>query len=229
MQDSQFLTAAFACCVNGLLNFIGVGHTRGNDHGLAGAGNVLDQPVIDGFKGRDFVGWRVQVFQQINGCVVKRRAEDGDAQLVSVLKQRGVPIPRRVGLLVQVVKRAAVPQPTTDTEIFRIAVQRDGVGAVGLQLDGIGAGLFGGLDNFEGSFNVAVVVGGHFCDDVGRMRRVDNSIVDRDAVSYACHRWALSQVVVGLFLLGSSHLLCENEISTRDAAGLPHMRACGRP
>jgi len=60
-----------------------------------------------------------------------------------------------------------IPQTTPNTKVFRVAVQRDGVGAVGLHLDGIGTSLFGCLNDFECGFNVAVVVGRHFGYDVG--------------------------------------------------------------
>jgi len=64
-----------------------------------------------------------------------------------------------VGFFVQVVKRATVPQATVNAKVFRVAVQRDGVGAIGLQFDCVGPGLFGGFDDLEGGFDAAVVVG----------------------------------------------------------------------
>ncbi|MOA34938.1 hypothetical protein D3C78_1563530 [compost metagenome] len=72
VQDGQLLAAAFAGGVDGLLDFLGIGHAGGDDHRLAGAGHVLDQRQVDGFKGSDLVGGGVEVFQQVDGGVVER-------------------------------------------------------------------------------------------------------------------------------------------------------------
>ena len=56
-------------------------------------------------------------------------------------EQRRVPLPRRMRPVVEVVKRAPGPEPFGDPEIRRVRFERDRVGAVGLDLDGIGARL----------------------------------------------------------------------------------------
>lgn len=77
--------------------------------GLPVLATYLISGISTASKGRDFVGWCVQVFQQIDGGVVKRGAENGDAVFARMRKQRSVPVPRRMGFLVQVVERPAVP------------------------------------------------------------------------------------------------------------------------
>ncbi|MNG12570.1 hypothetical protein D3C84_961910 [compost metagenome] len=72
MEDSQFLAAAFACGVDGFLDFLGIGHACGNDHWLTGAGDVFDQWQVDGLEGGDLVGGGVEVFQQVDSGIVKR-------------------------------------------------------------------------------------------------------------------------------------------------------------
>lgn len=42
VEDGQFFAAAFVGGVDGFLDLLGIGHAGGNDHGLAGAGDVLD-------------------------------------------------------------------------------------------------------------------------------------------------------------------------------------------
>src|SRR5690606_23222188 len=78
-----------------------------------------------------------------------------------------MPVPRHVGLLVQLIQRLAVPQPTVDLKLFRVAIQSDGVGGIGLQLDRIRPGFLGFLNDFQRGLQAAIMVGGEFGDDVG--------------------------------------------------------------
>ncbi|MNL62425.1 hypothetical protein D3C87_1864470 [compost metagenome] len=72
MQDGQLLAAACPRSINRFLNFLGVSHASGNDHWLAGAGNVLDQRQVDRLERGNFVCRRVQIFQQVDGASIKR-------------------------------------------------------------------------------------------------------------------------------------------------------------
>src|SRR3546814_8090844 len=76
-----------------------------------------------------------------------------------------------VRLFVQVVQPPAVPQPALDPELRPVDVDGDGVGAVGLQLDGVGARLLRRLQDPQGAADVAVMIAGHLGDDIGWLGR----------------------------------------------------------
>ncbi|MNZ87020.1 hypothetical protein D3C78_1058670 [compost metagenome] len=86
-----------------------------------------------------------------------------------------------------------------DLELFRVAVEGDGVGGVGLQLDGVGASLFRFLDDLQRGFQLAVMVGGKLGDDVRGCVGSDAAAGNADAGSvrhavvsqlFACHSGA---------------------------------------
>ena len=88
-----------------------------------------------------------------------------------------------MGFLVQLVQRLAVPQPAADHKVFALARQGDGVGGVTLDFHGIGAGLFGFVDNAKSGLQAAVVVGRHLGNDVGRMAGADGAVVNVHGLS----------------------------------------------
>ena len=167
---------------DGFGDFVGICHAGGDNHGLACLGNVANQRQINGFKRGDFVGGGVQAFQQIDGGEVKRGAENCDADFARVVKQGRVPIPWHVGFLVELVQRLPVPQPAVNHKFGGAAGERDGVGGVGLDFDGIGACGFGFVYDAKGGFQAAVMVGGHFGDDVGGVVVADGAVVDLHGV-----------------------------------------------
>ena len=76
-------------------------------------------------------------------------AENGDADLARMLKQRLMPSPRHMRLLVKIVEGAPVPQAAANVEVFAIGIEGDGVGGVGLQLDRIGTAGLGRADDVQ--------------------------------------------------------------------------------
>ncbi|MCY1251564.1 hypothetical protein D9M72_653410 [compost metagenome] len=86
MQDGQFFATAFVRSVDGFLNLFRVRHAGRNNHGFARTGDVFNERNINGFKRCNFVSWSIQIFQQINGGIVKRRTEDGNSVFTSVRK-----------------------------------------------------------------------------------------------------------------------------------------------
>lgn len=62
-----------------------------------------------------------------------------------------------------------------DLKLRGIAVQGDGIGAIGLQFDRIGTRGFGGINNLERGFKLAIVIGRQLGDEVGRVVRADGA------------------------------------------------------
>src|SRR3546814_2642076 len=78
-----------------------------------------------------------------------------------------------------------VPKPTLDPELRPVSVDGDGTGAVGLQLDGIGAGLLRRLQDAEGAADVAVMIAGHLGDDIWRSEEHTSELQSLMRISYA--------------------------------------------
>lgn len=190
VENGKFLAAAGVSSVDGLLNLLGVSHPGGDDHRLAGAGDVLNQEQVDGLEGGDLIGWGVEVLEQVDGGVIEGGTEDGDVVLARVFEQRLVPLPWHVRFLVKLIERLAIPQAAVDLEFFGVAVQGDGVGGVGLQLDSIGAGLLRLLDDLHRGVELAVVVSGELGDDVGR--GVGSNPTTGDKNVWNVRHWLLS-------------------------------------
>jgi SAM-dependent methyltransferase len=65
------------------------------------------------------------------------------------------------------VKDAPVPQRASgNSKTFFIAAQRDRIGGVGLEFDGVRSGIFGGMNDAYGLIKLLVVIGGEFGHDV---------------------------------------------------------------
>ena len=162
----------------GFGDFVCVCHAGGDDEGLAGLGGITDKGEVGGFKGGDFVGGRTEFFQHVYGGEIKGGAENRDALFAGVVKQGGVPVPRHMGFLIELVQALPAPQAAVYHEFGSAGGQGDGVGGVALDFDGICAGGFGFFYDFEGGLQAAVVVGGHLGNDVGRMGGADFAAVD---------------------------------------------------
>ncbi|MNL24207.1 hypothetical protein D3C87_1456310 [compost metagenome] len=63
-----------------------------------------------------------------------------------MFKQRGMPFPGHLRLLIELIEALAAPQTTVDLKIGRIAIKRDGICGIGLQFYRIGSCLLGHLD-----------------------------------------------------------------------------------
>lgn len=121
-----------------------------------------------------------QAVQQVDGGLVEGAGEQGDPALGGAGEQRRVPLVGRLGLGVEVVQAAAVPQPAGDAELRPVDVHGDGVGGVGLDLDGVAAGGRRRVDHAERPLQAAVVVPRQLADDIGRMARADLAVGDLD-------------------------------------------------
>jgi hypothetical protein len=89
------------------------------------------------------------------------------------LEDRAVPGVGGLGLLVELVQAAPVPQAAVDLELGPVDIQRDGVGGVGLQLDGVAAGVGGRVDHLQRPVEAAVVVSRQLADHIGRIVGAD--------------------------------------------------------
>ncbi|MNJ36513.1 hypothetical protein D3C77_313040 [compost metagenome] len=77
-----------------------------------------------------------------------------------------MPLPGGIGLLVELVERGAIPDGALiDLEILVVAIQGDGVGRIGLDLDGIGAARLGRPYRRQRRLQGVAVVGRQLGDD----------------------------------------------------------------
>ena len=93
--------------------------------------------------------------------------------------------------LIQLVQRLPVPQAAFDLKLGRVTAQRDGVGGVGLDFDGIGTGSLGLFYDVEGGLQAAVMIGRHLGNDIGRVGSADGAAVDLEC---GFHGWFRFQV-----------------------------------
>src|SRR6185437_5907959 len=180
MQDGQFPASPIARGGDGFPDLIRIRHARGNDHRLAGTRDVFDQRQVYRLERVDLVSGCVQALQQIHCRFVERRAEDRDAGLAGALKQRSMPFPWHMRFGVEIVKRSSIPQAAMNAKILIIAVQRDRIRTIGLQLDRVSARLFGGMNDAGCGLDAAVVVRRHLGDHVGWATRSKQPSADTD-------------------------------------------------
>ncbi len=178
MQQDQILGAVGAGRGDGLVDLGEIGHAGGDDHRLAQPGDRGDQRQVDDLEGRDLVGRRVQTSQQVDGGLIERAGEGDDSRVAGGGEQPLMPIVGGIGGLVELIQRLAVPQSALDLEDLLVAVQRQGVGGVGLQLDGVGAGFGGDLDGAQRPVDVAQMVGRQLGDDERRLAGTDAATGD---------------------------------------------------
>ena len=123
---------------------------------------------------------RAEALEQVDGGLVERRGEEGDAQLARLGEQGLVPFERRVRFLVEVVEGAAVPEAALDAEIRPVMVDGEGVGGVGLNLDRVGAGRRRRLEHRQRPLEAAIVVSRQLADDIGLVVAADRTAGDGD-------------------------------------------------
>jgi hypothetical protein len=114
------------------------------------------------------------LFEEIDSGCVERRREEMEPEAVCDPLQFRLPFPRGVGFAIQIVQGTAFPERAfADAEILLVGLDREGVGRVGLELYGVGAGGASGLDDFDGLGEILAMVGGELGNDVGRLSGAD--------------------------------------------------------
>ncbi len=142
--------------------------------------NFTDQRNIIDFVGGNFVGGNVELFQKVHGCEVKGRRKAFHAELMSLFHELRLPFPGGIGLLVKVIFGDAVPQSAFIHETVIVAVDRQGVGGIGLQLDGIRTGFGSRVDDFHSTVIILIVVGRNLCHNKGGRSGADGTLSDLD-------------------------------------------------
>src|SRR5271156_2291596 len=107
------------------------------------------------------------------------------SELGGNLFQFRLPLPGCECLLVEIVKHAAIPQGAAlNSEIFLVAADRDCVCRVGLQLDRIRTGVFGGMDNPNRLIEVLIVISRKLGDAIDGTSAADATAFDFDEVGH---------------------------------------------
>src|SRR5512146_1646101 len=96
-----------------------------------------------------------------------------------MLLQFAMPLPRCECLGVKVVQSSAIPnRAAANLERRAIAADGDGIRGVGLELDGVRAGFFRGVDQPDGLLQILIVVCRQLRHDVQGMAGTDTVIAD---------------------------------------------------
>jgi hypothetical protein len=178
-------------------------HPGRHDQRLAGARDLADQRHVDQLERGELVGRHVQAFQEVDRGVVERRREAVQAARLGLGHQLGLPVPRRVGLPIELVQHLAVPERAfADLEVLVVAVNRDRVGGVGLQLDRVGADVGRRVHQSDRGCVVLVMVRGQFRDDVGRLS--GSNLASGDLELRCVHGVPLAGELAGPVSAGSS-------------------------
>ena len=190
-QDADLFVPGFARGAQRFTDFDHAGHAGGNDHRLAGSGHLADQCKIDRFEAGDLVGRDVQFFEEIDCGRIEGGRKTIDAKAPGMIHQRLVPVPRRMRLFVQVVESAARPQAVLvlDHEARHVDVERQRIGSVCLQLDGIRTVLRCSRDDFHRAVQRMVMIAAHFRDQI-------RPLVARDFASIDLHHGCFSSRIL---------------------------------
>jgi hypothetical protein len=136
------------------------GHSSRHNQRLAGPGDKTDEGQVHKLKGGDLEGRDIHLDEELDGAGIKRRGKEGHAQVAGGCFELGLPVPGSIGLAVQVVEGAAGPNgASADAKVLAVRVDGQGVGLVGLELDGIGTGVVSGAQDLERLIEILVVVG----------------------------------------------------------------------
>ncbi len=192
VEDRKVAAAPVAGGGDRLGDLLGVGHAGRDDHRLAGGGGIADERQVHGLEARDLVGGGAQILEQVDGGGVEGRGEDRQAARAGMGEKGRVPVPWGIGGAVELVQALAGPLAGRDLEFRAGGVQGDRVGGIGLDLDRVGPGGGGGIDDAEGGIKAAVVVRRKLGDQIGRVRGADGAAIDADLGGGGGHRAPLA-------------------------------------
>ncbi len=168
--------------LHGLGDLAGARHAGGDDQRPARTRRAADQRQVDGLERSDLEGRRLQTLQKLDRRLVEGRGEADHPARPRALEKGLVPLEGRERLRIEVVERAAGPQAAFDHEARPAMIQRDGVGGIGLQLDRVGAGFGGGVDQRQRPLQPAIVVARQLGDHERRLIRPDRASCDGESL-----------------------------------------------
>ena len=165
-HQNHIFVSFFPADAERTFNILQMGDARGKNHRLMQAGDFAYQGNVVDFVGSQLIGGHIHGFHKINSRKIKGRGEAFHSQAVRLFHQLRLPIPGSVSLFVKFIKGGTVPDSSLCyLKTGCLAVQGDGFRLVGLKLHGIGAGLFGGMDDFHRPAVILQVIGGHLRHD----------------------------------------------------------------
>ena len=141
-------------------------------------GNLTDQRNVVDFVRGNFVSGNVELFQKVHSREVKGRREAFHAKLMRLFHELWLPFPGGIGLFIKVIFGNAVPQTAFIHETVIVAVNCQGVGRIGLQLDSIRTGFGSRVDNFHGTVIILIMVGRNLCHNKGGRSSTDGTLSD---------------------------------------------------
>ncbi len=125
---------ALARSINRFLNFLGVSHASGNDHWLAGAGNVLDQRQSTASNEAILYTGAFKSSSKSTAVLSTVNWKTGRRSCVHA-SNSGACHSQACAPLVQFVQGLAIPETAMNLEIFGVGVQGYCVRRISLQLD----------------------------------------------------------------------------------------------
>ena len=155
-----------------------VGHGRNagaHDDGFTGLRHLFQQNMVGVFKRSDLVDRHLQRLQKVNGGSIEWRTEGHHTMLFCPLKDSGMPLPGRVGILIKFVqifigpKRLVVP----NKELVRLTIKGNRIGRVGLEFQGMSTRRRRRIHQFQRPAKRLIMISRHFGNDKRPVLRGD--------------------------------------------------------
>ena len=201
LSSAMSVAPARACRRDGLVDLRFRPHPGRDHERLAGRGHPPDERQVHELERRDLEGRHVEPGEEVDRGRVERAREAVHAERFGERLEPRLPLPRHVRLLVEVVQGRAFPQRAgARAERLRVARDRDRVGRVGLELDGVGARLVRGMDELDRDILVLAMVGRQLGDDVDGMAGPDRPASDAER----CGHVVIPESVVARALIEST-------------------------
>ena len=184
VQENEGLRSRLAQGIHRQLHLVQGGHPGGQDDRLVEACDVLKQPGVGQFTGRDFERRNVQSRKHVSTVFVEGGGKKQDPSFPAV----GGKVP--VLTLAQFQPPQHVPLGFGGICPFQLIGSLGGAGGrqvlrlEGLELDRIRAGGDRSVDQASGRAQIAVVVDSRLCDDETGVARSHRTLADSDA---GCH------------------------------------------
>lgn len=181
LEQHQLPAAAFAQRAHRLPDLLQGRHAGGQDHRLARGCHAPQEGEVHQLEGGDLVQGDVHRLQKRHRGGIEGAGEEDQPETFGDFLEARLPVPRGVSLLVQAVQGSPLPgRAFADAEPGLIRIQGQGVGGVGLELDGVRPGLPGRFDQAHRPVEVLPMVGRQLGDDKHRLTGSDAAISEGD-------------------------------------------------